>query len=111
MSGDGRQRTTQHLVISPEGASVREVPESVGVRDHPGYFGVFTRAEVPGCWPNGTRVRKHAEDPGGDLTPLGSLGTVLGSMLHPTRGAGYFIEWDRSPRCAVFAGAWKLARA
>ena len=81
------------------------------VAPQPGYHGAFTRATAPGYLPNGTRVRKIAEDPGGDLTPLGTIGTVLGSMMHPSVGGGYFIEWDNAPKRAVFAIRWKVEPA
>jgi hypothetical protein len=88
------------------------IPDLVARRlqiDHwPGYEGVFTRNQALGAWRNGTRVAKTAEDPSGDLTPLGSHGAVLGSIYAPEVGVGYFVEWDDKPKTAVFVVAKKL---
>jgi hypothetical protein len=70
-------------------------------RKFPGYTGLHVRDEAPGALPNGTRVRKVASDPA-DKHRNGDLGTVLGSMSAPLVGVGYFVEWDDSPRQAVF---------
>lgn len=85
---------------------------SPDLKPEPGWYGVFTRAQVLGAYPNGTRVVKVAQDPGGDLNPLGATGTILGSMRHPERPdqLAYFIEWDSHPRLAVVVIDWKLAR-
>lgn len=86
-----------------------------GIMPHEGWFGSFTTAQAPGAMPNGTRVRKSAEDPGGDSTPLGTLGTVLGSFVGYLPGdaamLSYFVEWDGKPRIAASAVFWKLERA
>jgi hypothetical protein len=79
-------------------------------RAHPGYFGLFTRHQLPDAILNGTRVVKVRSDPG-DAHPIGSLATVLGSMGHPKIGNGYFLEWDAKPRWAVFVMGDKIAPA
>jgi hypothetical protein len=71
---------------------------------------MHTREHAPGAYANGTRVRKSDSEPG-DATPTGTLGTVLGSVAHPDRGIGYFVEWDSAPKCAVLVIAWKLDMA
>jgi hypothetical protein len=98
----------------PEGASVEDVnpPRFGNFGCHAGYIGVFTTDEAPGCWKNGTRVVKATFERG-DGTPLGTMGTVLGSMF--THEAGgittYFIEWDDKPKYAVCVEAQKLKKA
>jgi hypothetical protein len=82
-----------------------EIPS---VFEHEGYIGHFTRHEALGAWRNGTRIEKvWCEE--GDATPLGTKGTVLGSMNAGEKlGLGYFIEWDNRPRVAVFTVAKKI---
>jgi hypothetical protein len=80
-------------------------------REHDGYFGVFTRDQSPlAKYSNGARIVKVRTEPR-DGNPLGATGTVLGSIGHPEVGVGYFVEWDRMPRCAVFVADWKLGLA
>jgi hypothetical protein len=79
------------------------------LHEEPGWTGVFTRNEAPGCYPNTTRVVKVQME-AGDANPLGTTGTVLGSLSHPAMGTAYFVEWDTMPRVAVAVMAWKLAR-
>lgn len=78
----------------------------------PGWFGYFTRAEVPGGWPNGSRVVKRGSEPG-DAHADGTLGTVIGSIAAPGAlgVALYFVEWAPrgTPRRAVGTLASKLA--
>ena len=86
----------------------------------PGYFGAHSRDQAEGAIPNGTRVRKLKADPGGDRTPNGTLGTVLGSIdaeqIDPalTRRYGgkyfYFVEWSNKPGVAVGVVDVKIAR-
>lgn len=84
-----------------------------------GWLGGLTRNQAPGAYPNGSRIMKvGAED--GDSTPLGTGGTVLGSLDGSTLGFvnphgevirfGYFVEWDDRPRTAVFVCDWKIDR-
>lgn len=82
-------------------------------KPRPGWVGSFTTQESPGAFPNGTRIAKVDQDNANDLTPIGTEGTVLGSMRHPDPKLGlcYFIEWDDKPRCAVAVVAWKIGRA
>lgn len=83
----------------------------LGIHNEPGWTGGFTRQQYAGAWPNGTRVRKIRVDEGGDIHPVGALGRVLGSVGHPTIGAAYFVEWDASPRHALFVAEKKIERA
>lgn len=99
-----------HLFV-PSGRAAELMEQHFGIRDHPGYFGAFTRRTEPGYLPSGSRVRKAKEDPGGDLTPLGTLGTVLGSFEHPEVGGGYFVEWDCAPARASFCARAKVEAA
>lgn len=79
----------------------------MSVRDYPGWVGMHTRDRAPGHLPNGTRVRKVMTEPG-DTHPVGSMATILGSMHHPMVGGGYFVEWDATPRHAVFVISSKI---
>lgn len=78
--------------------------------ERPGWTGSFTSATAPGALKAGTRIVKADRDKGGpdDLTPIGTLGTVLGSLYDPALGIAYFIEWDDKPKVAVLAVAWKV---
>lgn len=90
----------------------RKIQELLGVKEHEGWTGVYTTREYPGAIPNGTRIKKIAEDPEGDRTPLGAEGTVLGSIMPtPFDPVGYFVEWDAAPKNAVFVVDWKIGRA
>jgi hypothetical protein len=89
-------------------AALRALMDSIG--PHEGYRGVFTRRSYPGAWPPGTRVAKTRFE-ANDSQPVGTLGTVLGSIGHPDLGSGYFVEWDSLPRCAVFVMGTKLGVA
>ena len=75
----------------------------------PGWLGRFTEQDAPGAIRKGARIFK-AQDELGDGTPLGTGGTVLGSMHDPEKGTCYFIEWDDKPKCAVAVIAWKIGR-
>ena len=82
----------------------------------PGFIGAFTRTQVEGLAPNGSRMRKiHSAF--GDTHRDGALCTVLGSISNldaPTAGyarAGYFVAWDDQPYIAVFITEDRLAIA
>ena len=67
-----------------------------------GYTGCLTRDEAPQAkFKNGARIKKTVNEKG-DLTPVGTLGTVLGSIFYEPAGVGYFIEWDDKPKEAIF---------
>jgi hypothetical protein len=94
-----------------------------------GWQGAFTRRQADGAIPNGARIVKaHAEE--GDGHPVGSLGTVLGSLGFPPEAAeeaaaelaakgldprpvkyAYFVEWDATPRVAVGVMDYKIGVA
>lgn len=86
--------------------------------NEPGWLGAFTREQATGAYRNGSRIVKAREEDG-DATPLGTGGTVLGSVdgrvLGMTNPDGsliayaYFVEWDNRPRMAVGTTDWKLA--
>lgn len=80
-----------------------------GIKQHPGYYGAFTRNQVDGAWPNGSRVIKIKSETG-DTHRVGERATVLGSMFHAdvSPHVFYFIEWDASPGMAVGCAGWKL---
>lgn len=84
-------------------------PKQPALRHERGWWGAFTRNEAEGAWPNGSQVEKISHEPN-DATPLGTLGTVLGSLHFPDAGYGYFIEWDDKPKTAIFVIDWKLRR-
>jgi hypothetical protein len=85
----------------------KKVPFSI--EHHPGWTGAFTRHEALGAIRNQARVVKIVSEEG-DATPLGTLGTVLGSVHvdGPGLGFAYFVEWDTKPKCARFVIAWKI---
>lgn len=78
------------------------------VRPHLGWHGVFCTAQYPGALPNGTRVVKVAWEPGGAHS-LRDKATVLGSLGHPEKGIGYFVEFDENPKQAFFIISTKIA--
>lgn len=79
----------------------------------PGWIGAFTRNQVEGAIPNGARIIKVATEDG-DASPIGTTGTVLGSLSHPDVQRGnlcYFVEWGAHPRMAVAVIGWKISHA
>ncbi len=85
--------------------------------DEEGWLGNFTRDEYEGAkFKNGTRIKKVWGEIG-DGTPLGTEGTVLGSIggiEFPANfgvKVAYFVEWDNRPKCAVFVIDKKLGAA
>lgn len=93
---------------------------AMGVREWPGYHGMFTRAQAPGAIPNETPIKKVWSEPG-DLEPVGKSGKVLGSLavppgFEPPAGAPtgvlfvYWVEWDSLPKHAVFIIDKKIGR-
>lgn len=93
---------------------------SLNLVSEDGWKGVFTRDQAEGAIPNGAVVEKVLEDtPGGDLTPVGTRGTVLGSFdgsvaripgpCGPVKFF-YFVEWADKPRIAVGMMDFKIAR-
>lgn len=82
----------------------------VVIRNEPGWVGTFTRHQAPeATFRNGSRIQKAKQGPG-DATPLGSLGTVLGS-IYAAGIVGYFVEWDWKPKVAVGIVGWRISRA
>ncbi len=85
--------------------------ELLGLREYPGYFGIFTRQQSDMAeFQNGSRIKKVWSEEG-DGTPLGTEGTVLGSISHPDVGVFYFVEWDNRRHFAVGVVAKKLGAA
>lgn len=84
-----------------------------------GWVGVFTRDQVEGAIPNGTRIVKARRE-SGDATTIGTQGTVLGSIDAASLGQQapdgtpvtyvYFVEFDSRPRVAVGIMDWKIER-
>jgi hypothetical protein len=72
-----------------------------------GWGGMHTREQAAGAIPNGTRVRKDVSEDG-DSHPVGTRATVLGSLYEPDLGYGYFVEWEPTPRVAVFVAGFKI---
>jgi hypothetical protein len=59
--------------------------------------------EQHGAYPKGTRVMKIQGDPA-DANPLGTLGTVRGSICHPdTSEIGYMIDWESGVQGFIIA--------
>jgi len=79
-----------------------------GIRHESGWVGAFTRRDVEGAIPAGTRIRKVVSEEG-DGNPVGTRGIVLGSM--PKLGYPwfmYFVQWDHLPRRAVACPGFKI---
>jgi hypothetical protein len=87
----------------------RERRAEMHLRTEDGWRGLFTREEVAGAYSNGTRIVKIKKDPD-DARPIGTRGTVLGSIKVGDMPTCYFIEWDGRPREAVFCVDWKIER-
>jgi len=85
-------------------------PDDSKPRLHPGYVGMFTRAQAPGAYLNGTAIVKRNSVPG-DATPDGGRGVVLGSIITLGPGFGYFIEWALRPGVAVFVAGYRVELA
>lgn len=88
------------------------------ITTHEGYYGIFSKNEAEGAWPNGTRVRKvNSQDGDGHLD--GSLGTILGSYknTHKTEPKFedvaylYWVEWDDMPKVPIGTISTKLEKA
>lgn len=94
------------------GSITPEVAERIGLKSEPGWLGVFTRESYAGAFPNGTRVQK-TESKSGDENPNGTVGKVLGSICFPEYDPtiGYFVEWETSPKKAVFVIGSRIERA
>lgn len=45
-------------------------------------------------FPKGTIVQKTDEDPGGDLTPIGTKGVVLGNIYDEVMGELYYVKFE-----------------
>lgn len=75
--------------------------------NEPGWIGAFTRSEVLGAYRNGSRVVKVKAE-SGDAHPVGTMATVLGSVMHPSAGLAYFVEWDDTPRVATAVVSFKI---
>lgn len=77
---------------------------------HPRLRGVYTRDEVPGAIPNGTRVMKcNSEET--DTHQDGALCTVVGSIeMSDTGKLAYFVEWDDMKGIAVGIAAHRIKR-
>jgi hypothetical protein len=89
----------------------------MNLRNEPGWAGAFTRNQVEGAIPNGTRIVKCNSEPG-DATPDGTPGIVLGSIRYPVVPGdpfsgitAYFIEWACKPRVAVGCMEMKVRAA
>jgi len=95
-------------VVKPIEASAKALAKATGIKQYPGYGGMFTRRQATGAITNGTRIVKvKTED--GDTHPVGSEGAVLGSIGSRSLGIMYFVEWDAAPSVAVAVIAWKIA--
>lgn len=82
--------------------------DRLNLRHEPGWQGHFTRADAPEArWRPGQRVNK-ARAEHGDRHIVGTKGTILGSVFVPELGAGYFVEWDPTPRVAIFVVEGKI---
>lgn len=81
------------------------------IANEPGWTGSFTRHQDPkASFRNGSRIKK-AKQGKRDATPLGNLGTVLGSVFVPQLGVAYFVEWDWKPKVAVLITEGRICRA
>lgn len=78
-----------------------------GIQNHPGYLTSFSKNQAEGAWVNGSCVVKDGNDPGGDATPNGIKGEILGS-LKVAEKYGYFVEWENKPKMAIFCVEEKM---
>ena len=83
-----------------------------GIRHEAGWHGAFTRDQAPGAIPNGTSIVKTATE-AGDVHPVGTKGTVIGSICDPKVDSRtlYFVEWASRPHAAVAVVDWKIGPA
>lgn len=80
------------------------------IKNGPEYLGAYTKNQAEGAIPNGTRIVKCFSPPS-DSRPVGSTGTVIGSLDVPEDVPGvpfsnpggyfYFVEWDEMRGVAV----------
>lgn len=92
-----------------DAAIYRNMLRYYAIREHDGWTGVFTDQQSPMAKiKNGHRVEKIASDDG-DAHPVGSSGTVLGSIGAPSLGVSYFVEFDSTPRQASLVAERKIA--
>lgn len=77
------------------------------IREYAGWTGAHTRETAEGAIANETRIQKIAKE-SGDTHAIGAEGTVLGSLVFPEFGLGYFVEWNDSPKVATFVAGWKI---
>lgn len=63
------------------GCALTDDEEEIELNLHqePGWTGLFTRNQAEGCYANGTRIIKVAQDKD-DAHDVGATGTVLGSI-------------------------------
>lgn len=83
-----------------------------GLHTEDGIQGMFSRQHAAGAYSNGTRIFKLKNEPG-DMTPIGTHGTVLGSVpAAPVLPDGYiyFVTWDNAPKRAVAVSSPKIER-
>ncbi len=78
------------------------------IEEHPGYLTPFCKNQAEGAWENGSYIVKHGSDPGGDVTPDGIKGIILGSLKAPSGKYGYFVEWENKPKIAIFCAEEKM---
>ena len=84
---------------------------ALGIKHYPGYRGSFSRDQHPlALYENGARVVKAEDEDETHLHPIGTLGTVLGSIGHVDIGVAYFVEFDSRPKHAVLVLEGKLKR-
>lgn len=74
-------------------------------------------AKAIGAMPNGTRVKKVAHYRGRNPElwpteiPIGTLGTITGSIQHPVKSSiGYFVRWDTYRHLEAFATELMIER-
>lgn len=84
--------------------------DAYNIREEPGWVGWFSRGEAPGAIKNGRPIVKTVSE-AGDRNPVGTKGVVLGSIFSTDHGLAYWVEWDHSPRHAIFIVAKKIAEA
>lgn len=82
--------------------------DALGMGNHPGYNGMFTRKAHPDALPNGTCISKVNSE-AGDVTPNGTSGTIMGSVGCHELGIMYFIEWDNKPGYVIGCVEKKVA--
>ena len=94
-------KTVEPIDLGLSDDQFQKLLDNLGIREHEGWEGMFSDKQAQGAWPNGSKIVKTVFREG-DLTPMGTVGTVLGSIASQSEnGFLYFIEWENKLKWAV----------